>query len=166
VIGALRRETEAARSLIANVKALVGDDEDVVASTVEGETNLLEAIGDAMARLAELNGLMDGVAGMIASLKARGERFERQRDLIRDAIALAMETAEVRKLELPMATLSLKSTPQKVEITDESAIPSEFWKPQEPKLDRRGLLTALKAGEQIKGAVLSNGGSSLQVRMQ
>jgi hypothetical protein len=47
---------------------------------------------------------------------------------------------------------------------DESHIPEAFWKPQQPKLDRRALLAALKAGEVIRGAALDNGGTALSVR--
>lgn len=165
VIHALHEETIAATSLLESLRTLIGDDEDMQATAVEGETNLHEAINNAMTRLAELNGLMNGIAGMMADLKDRGERLERQRDNIRTAIAVAMEAAGMKRHEGPLATLTLKAVPPKVEIVDEADIPAAFWKPQDPKLDKAGLLKALKDGQQITGATLSNGGVTLQVKM-
>ena len=49
-------------------------------------------------------------------------------------------------------------------IEDEEGIPASYWKPQPPKLDRRGLLAALTAGQAVPGAHLGNGGVTLVVR--
>ena len=159
----LHQQTVLAREIIAQTKSLVGDDEEMQATAVEGETELGEAIESAVKRLAELNALMDAVAGMMADLKDRGERFERQRDNLRELIAVALELTEMRRLELPLATVALKRVPPKVEVIAEADIPSKFWKPQEPKLDRKALAAALKDGETVPGATLSNGGSTVQV---
>ena len=54
--------------------------------------------------------------------------------------------------------------PPKAEIVDESMIPSKFWKPSDPKLDRKAVLEALKAKEDVPSATLSNGSETLMVR--
>lgn len=165
VISDLRSETMAATALIEQLRDLVEDDDlDIIANTIEGETNLHVAIEKAFGRLAELNGLMDAIAGMMAGLKDRGERFEKQRDRIREMIAVAMEVGQITRLETPLGTLSLKAVPPSVQVVDEASIPSRFWKQQDPKLDKRALLSALKADEAVPGATLSNGGSTIQVR--
>ena len=51
-----------------------------------------------------------------------------------------------------------------LEVVEESKIPAAYWKPQPPKLDRQGLLTALKAGTAIEGAVLEPPRLQLSVR--
>ncbi len=43
-----------------------------------------------------------------------------------------------------------------VEIQDTKLIPEKYLKYQEPEIDRAGIKKALKAGEEIKGAVLVN----------
>ena len=48
----------------------------------------------------------------------------------------------------------------------EALIPAKFWKPQDPKLDRAAVAEALKAGETVPGASLSNGGLSLSIRVK
>lgn len=164
IVCALREQTSAAQALIEQMRDLVGDDDDMIATAIEGETDIHEAIAKAFARLAELKALMAGIDGMVLDLRARGDRFGKQSELIRDAIRLAMETAELRKIELPLGTISLKAVPPKAEIVDESAIPSRFWKTQEPKLDRKAVLDALKAKETVEGAMLSNGSQTIMVK--
>ena len=44
------------------------------------------------------------------------------------------------------------------------AVPEEFWKPQPPKLDRQGLISALTAGRDIPGAILGNPPMTISVR--
>jgi hypothetical protein len=50
-------------------------------------------------------------------------------------------------------------------IVDEAAIPADFWKPSDPKLDKKAVGEALKAGREVAGAMMSNGGETLQVRV-
>ncbi len=49
-------------------------------------------------------------------------------------------------------------------LVDEGQVPDDFWRPQPPKLDRQGLISALKAGREVPGAVLGNGGMTISVR--
>lgn len=158
-------EADAARAILANMADLLGDDADLIASTVEGETNLHEAIKRAVARVVEINGMMDGIASMIANLKDRGDRLEAQRDRLRSLIGVAMESGQIKRIEAGLATISLRAVPPKVEIVNEAEIPTRFWKPQDPKLDRKAVLDALKAKETIPGATLSNGGVTVTIKV-
>lgn len=160
----LALEGDAARSLLANIRDVIADDEDMVLTAVEGETSLIETITQAVARLAELDGHTEALNIQIKALTERKSRFEAQHDRIKAAIAVAMQQAELRKLELPAATLTIKAVPPKADITDEALIPSKFWKPQDPKLDRKAVLDALKAKEDVPGARLTNGGETLSLR--
>jgi hypothetical protein len=45
-------------------------------------------------------------------------------------------------------------------------VPPEFWVEQRPRLDRQGLLAAVKAGREVPGAVLANPELTLAVRSQ
>ncbi len=164
VVHALAVETSNARNLLADMRDLLGDDADLIATTIEGETELTEVASKALGRILELNGMMDGIAGMMASLKDRGERLEQQRNNLRTLLGVAMETGCIKKLETPLATASLRAVPPKAEIIDEAAIPARFWKPQEPKLDKKAVLDALKAKEPVPGATLSNGGMTVSIK--
>ncbi len=161
----LATETAKARAILENMRDLLGDDADLMATTIEGETEIAEAISKAIGRILELNGMMDGIVNMIASLKDRGERLEKQRDNLRALVGVAMETGNFKRFETPLATASLRAVPPKAEIIDESAIPAKFWKPQEPKLDKRAVLDALKDKQAVPGAMLSNGGMTVSLKV-
>ena len=161
---ALRNQGEAARALLLNIRDVVGDDEELIDTAVEGETDLKDVISAAVDRLDELNGHQESLDARIEALKARRNRFEGQAERIKAAIHVAMGQAELRKLELPQATIGVRAVPPKAEIIDESMIPSKFWKPSDPKLDRKAVLDALKAKEDVPGATLSNDSETISIR--
>jgi hypothetical protein len=161
----LFRETQAAKTLRAQLAdILTGDDDDVLADMVEGETNLHEAIGNAIELLAGDSAAVVGIDDLIAKLTKRRDRFALRIDHTRTALSVALEQAGRKSFEHPVATLSLKVVPPSVTVTDEAAIPSKFWKSPPPKLDKKAVLAALKDKQEIQGAQLSNGGQTLQVR--
>ena len=162
----LNREAEAAASLIASMKDVLAGDDDLTSDTIEGETNLVEAINHAVARLAEIDAHNDAIKTQISNLKKRSDRFDAQAERLRAAVTLAMEMATLKKLELPIATVSLRSVPPKVIIASEADVPSTFWKQPDPVLDKKAIMEALKAKTPVPGAELSNGGMSIQVRFQ
>lgn len=163
VIRDLHVESEAARSLLLNLRDILSDDEDASADAIEGETNLLEAIDGALARLLDLEDHAEAIKARIDDLKARKARFDQQSEMIRAALSTAIGMAGLKKVERPEATLSLRAVAPSVVVIEEADIPSEFFEPQPPKLDKRALLAALKEKRQVPGAELSNGGESLSV---
>lgn len=160
----LTQEAEAARSLLLNIRDVIGDDEDAAADAIEGETNFKEACAAAVERLAELDAHDAALQAHIEKMRARRARLEGQADCIRAALSAAMAQAGIKKLELPTATLSRRPVSPGLVVTDEAEIPAEFWKRGDPKLDRKGLLEAIKSGRIIQGATLSNGGETISIR--
>lgn len=68
----LKRETQAAKVLLAQLADIIGDDEQAKTDTIEGETNLLEAISNAIELLMEDSAAIVGLDDMIKRL-TRGE---------------------------------------------------------------------------------------------
>lgn len=165
IVRSLNVEAEAAQSLLANIRDVIGDDSEMALNAVEGETDLIEIIRGAVARINLLEGFAGSITEHVKELGARQERFKRQAEMLRQAVVVAMGMADLKKIELPGATLSRKTVPPKAEIINDADIPSKFWKPSEPKLDRKAVLEALKAKEEVPGAVLSNGGETLAIRV-
>jgi hypothetical protein len=97
-------------------------------------------------------------------MQERLSRIEGRADKKRTLVASVMERADLRKITDPEFTASLRATPAPLVVTAEGEIPSTYWKPQAPKLDRGSLLAALKAGESVPGATLGNGGVTIAVR--
>lgn len=160
----LHLEMEAAQRLKEKLIATYGADSDLLRDMVEAETSLHEAIGRASLELAAVEGEKEGVEIAIAKLKARLTRHCERAEGIREAIQAAMETAELTSLKTPAATLSIRPSPPSVEITDQAALPAIFLKQPPPTVDKKAISAALKSGEAIPGAVLSNQPPALSVR--
>lgn len=162
----LHREIRAAAALKDALKATIGEDDETLRDMIEGETQLHEMIERVVLSIDEDGMLVTGLKSRIVELIERQKRIEDRISSKRAMIEQAMVIGEVQKLERPCFTLSLRSTPAKSNIEDESAIPSKFWTPQAPKLDRSAVLAALKDGEIVPGVTLSNGGIAVQIRMK
>ena len=75
-----------------------------------------------------------------------------------------MNEVGLKKLEQPDFTASARSGSPALVVTSEQAIPSDYWVPQPPKLDRQGLTSDLKRGKEVPGACLGNANPVLMVR--
>ena len=160
----LYRETEAAKVLLAQMADIIGDDEQLAADTVEGETSLNEAIDAAVQQMIDDKAAIDGLDAMIKRLTERRERIKARMDTMKTALTVAMEQAGRKKFDHGAVTISIRATPASAIITDEAALPSRFFKAQDPKLDKRAVLDALKAKESVPGASLSNGGQTIALK--
>lgn len=141
-------------------------DEQTLADTLEGATNLKEALAALLRSALEDEGLAKGLRTLLEAMKSRLFRLEGRAVSKRIVVLEAMQKADIRKFIEPDFTASLRMAPPSVLVLNEAEIPAEFLVPQPPKIDRRGLLQALSGGESIPGAVLSNGHQTLSVRMQ
>ena len=139
-------------------------DDETVQDTVEGATDLLEAIGAAIAEIDECEMMAVGLATKEGEFRARKARCERRIETLRGLIEQAMLVADMLSIKLTTATLTVKNVPPKPLVTDEAVVPARFWKQPDPILDKKALNEAIKAGEDIPGATLTNGGTSLQIR--
>lgn len=163
-VAELSREADAASALVEHLRTLMAADDDTIEDAIEGETNLKEALSKALARVGECEALADAIKAQADALSARKRRLEAQAETIRAAIIAALGTAGVRKLELPAATLSLTAVKPSLVVTDEAAIPTQYFKRADPTIDKRALLSSLKDGQTIPGAELSNGGETVAIR--
>ena len=93
-----------------------------------------------------------------------GRQMSRGAAKKRSLVTSVMERAHVMRLVEADFTASLRATQSPLILTDEANIPSDYWRPQPPRLDRQGLIRALKAGHTIEGATLGNGGLTISVR--
>jgi predicted RNA-binding protein len=139
-------------------------DEATLRDTLEGISSLPEALA-AVVR-SYLDDLMIAAAlGMrIGDMQERLARIEARVEKKRVTITGVMEKGDIRKLEQPDFTASLRAVPPGLVVADEKLIPEDYWRPQPAKLDKRGLLTALNGGASIPGVGLGNSGTTLSVR--
>jgi hypothetical protein len=146
----LRKESEAARLLLAGLAEMgLEDDDQLLGDAVEGETDLIEATAAALDGIDEDEVLVAGIEEKLRQLadrkKAAKERIGRRRGLIEQAMAIAWADQPLR---LPSATLSLSRRQREIVITEEADVPATFWIPQPPpppKLDKKTLRDQLRA---------------------
>lgn len=150
--------------LLARFGDALADDEQALIDTLDGVSDF---DGQALAVLRSAEDdemLVTGIKERIEQLRARAERLTARAAAKREAVLLAMVETGRKKIEAPDCTVSVRATPASVVITDETAIPDDYLKPQPPKVDKAAIRDALKQGASIPGAMLSNGGQSLGIR--
>lgn len=159
----MHNELRAAEVLKASLADALALDADLLLDTIEGETGLLETL-DAilLAELADAANI-EALDAAIGTLKARQQRIEVRQATRRALIEQAMMLLERKKLERPGATITMAERAPSVKVDDESAIPSRFFTTK-PVLDKKALNEAVKAGEDVPGASLTNGSVSLTIR--
>lgn len=70
----------------------------------------------------------------------------------------------MKTMKLPTATLTVSTVAPRPVISDESAVPADYWRQPDPVLDKTRINVAVKAGDAIPGVTMSNGGHKLQIR--
>ena len=139
-------------------------DEATLRDTVAGLTNLPEMLAAVVRSHLDDKSLVTALRARTADMLERLSRFEARAEKKRQLVMSAMERADLKKLTEPDFTLSLRRTQAPLVIVDEQAIPEGFWVPQPARLDRQGLIRALKAGREITGAILGNSAMTLALR--
>lgn len=141
------------------------EDEILRADSIEAETEAFDFLANIVRRIEDTTALEDGANARIKELSERKTRFERRTEALRALAFKVMQTAEIRKAELPCATLSLRNGTQKVVITDETSLPADCLKTTVVP-DRTTIKELLKDGREIPGAFLSNGEETLSIRVK
>ena len=108
--------------------------------------------------------LAGGLSTRLTDMKARLERLETRAERKRQLALRVMGEAEIQKLTRIDFTASLKQGAPTLDVVDEAKVPAAYWKPQPAKLDRQGLLAALKAGSAIEGVAIAAPQMQLSVR--
>jgi hypothetical protein len=158
------REMAALEAIKASIAAEIEGDPEFLLDVAEGETNLLEAL-DALIE-ADLfdDSMLEGISVAEHALAYRKQRFETRRRTRRAIMERALVLLDQKRLERPAATLTLTERAPKVEIDDESALPSRFFRTPDPVVDKKAIKQALDADEEVPGAHMSNSFISLTVR--
>src|SRR5262245_2131129 len=139
-------------------------DEKTLFDTLDGATNLDEAIVAVIRSGLDDEALAKALRARIENMRQRLNRIELTAEAKREAALNAMERADMIKLTAPDFTASIRINPPSLLITSEAEIPQDFWVPRPPKLNKKGLLDAINSGWGVPGATLSNSKISLTIR--
>ena len=139
-------------------------DEQTLADTVEGLTDLHEILTAIIrAALTDL-ALATGLEGRIGEMQARRDRLQDRASKRRQIAKDVMVELDLKKLAAPDFTASIRPGTPALMVIDEAAVPRIYWELREPRLNRQGLAADLKQGAEIAGVALSNPEPVLSVR--
>ena len=139
-------------------------DEQTLADTVEGLTDLHEILAALVRAALADEALANGLKGRIADMQDRLDRLQNSAGKRRQIAKEAMIELDIKKITAPDFTVSIRPGMPSLLIIDEKAVPTIYWQPVAPKLKRQELLSELKQGSEITGVTLSNPEPVLSVR--
>jgi len=126
-------------------------DEQTLADTVEGLTDLHEIVIAIIRSALADEALSAALRCRIADMQGRLNRLQDR-------------ASKRRQITAPDFTVSIRPGTPSLMVIDEAAVPSIYWRPSEPHLNRQELLSELKEGAEIEGVALSNPEPVLSVR--
>ncbi len=115
---------------------LCGDDEQLFADMMEGETDIDRIVLRIHEQLAQDEEMLAGIKERQAAIAERKKRIETRRDNAKALIGKALRIARLPKLELPEVTYSVRDGKPKLEVVDPLAVPERFAIPR-PTPDKR-----------------------------
>jgi Gp157 protein len=144
----------------------LADDEILRADMIEGATDLQGFLTMLVGKAKDAQDLRDGSRKQLDDLKARRARLERQYEGLRALIRETLEIANLRKVVMPIATLSLSAgSPKLVGMLDATYLPDDLCKiTREP--DKEKIKQALLDGGTVPGVSLSNSEPVLSIHVK
>lgn len=143
----------------------LAEDEILNHDMIEGSTNVLDLLKVLEGERREAVRQMAGLRTLITQDELRLERFERREQRLRELAFVVMQACNLRKVDLPEATYSIRPSPPKVIITAATIdeLPEAYIRvKKEP--DKVAIKAALQSGDKVTGAALSNQPDTLMIR--
>ena len=139
-------------------------DDETVADTLEGITDLQEMIAAVIRSALVDEALHAGLRFRVDDMKERLSRLELRAAKKRQLALEALIEVGLTKLEQPDFTASTRAGSPALVVIAEDRIPETYWRPQPAKLDRQAILGEIKRGVEIPGTQMSNPAPVLMVR--
>ena len=140
----------------------LAEDEDLRADMMEGSTDLHAVMERLLNEEREADELVEAAKERMDKIAARRAMLRLRQQSLRDVMMSIMQQADLRKLKLPEATISITRRGPAVQIIDEELIPEQFFR-FKMEVSKTALKEALSNGEIIPGAVLDNGGETIRI---
>lgn len=141
-------------------------DEETLRDTLEGISSLPDLIEAIIRASLEDGAFVEALKSRIGEMQERLSRLRARQEAKRTLVLWAMEKASLERHQASDFSLFLRTSPPRLEISDQEKIPGEFFVPQPSKIDRTALSAALKRGDPIDGAHLAPSARGLTVRVR
>lgn len=139
-------------------------DEQTLADTMESLHYEIEEKADGYAKIIQsLKAQVEGLKGEIERLQNRKRTIENNIEGMKHNLEESMRTIGKLKFKTDLFSFGIQKNPASVNIIDESKIPKEYLIPQEPKIDKKGIIDFVKEHGNTEYAELTQG-ESLRIR--
>lgn len=136
-------------------------DEQAVLDTLEAEAYPLEVKAQNTAyAIKNLEATAEAIKAAEKEMADRRKAIEKRAANLREYTKTCMEIAGVSKIECPHFALTIKKNPSGVEIFEQTLVPAKFLRtpePPPPSIDKKAVADAIKGGEEVPGAMLTQG---------
>ena len=144
-----------------NELTLYGISKEMIAMEELWEMAIDEETGE-VKDAALLEELQQGIETTLMEKSADIVKYYKNRDSLiesfKNYIKMCMEKMGVKKIETSNGNISLRKTPESVELIDEEIIPEKFKTTvQLEKISKTDIKKALQEGEEVPGATLKRG---------
>lgn len=126
---------------------------------------LLDEISDSIEeKCLNIARLVKNMSAESEAIKAEEKRLAARRNAIDNRVQSlkeyaqgALELAGIEKCKDDLFAVALQNSPPSLRVIDPKKIPEMYWNTPEPELDKKGLLSDIKAGAVVDGAELQQG---------
>lgn len=134
-------------------------DPQMLLDTLEGLQGDIEAKSRSVAMvIRNLESFADQVDEAAAQMSMRAKKVRERAAGIRTYLKTSMQVTGITKISCAEFTIALRKNPARADIIDEAAIPDAYreWpEPPPPRINRKAVLDALKAGTPVPGAQMA-----------
>lgn len=141
-------------------------DDEAVKNTLEMVQDDFNSKAIAIIKLAEnMDAGTSAIDAEIERLKSRKQVIVNRKQQLRDYLLHNMEASGIQKIECPLFTATLRKGIESVEIEDQSKLPDEFVTVEVvTKPDKNAIKAALKSGQEVSGASLKRGATTIIIK--
>lgn len=149
-----------------HLKLMAVEDEELIADTFEGQTDIYECMDWLLRKIANEATMQEAIAARMTALQKRKLSASTREASWRSILQKAMEATGLKTVKRPEATITLAPKPIGLEVIQEELIPDDYFVIETiRKLDKKKLKEALvDHGLVVAGVTLDNGGISLRIR--
>lgn len=146
---------------------MLGEDFDTETffDTLDGETDVMDIIGRLIRDREEAKAHAEAAKSLANEYVARARRLNDRASAIATVLGTVLDATGQRKVTHPLGTVSRTAGRMSLNITDETAIPSQLTVTT-VKPDTAAIKAQLEAGETVPGAELVRGADGVTVRIK
>jgi hypothetical protein len=130
-------------------------DQDVLIDTLD---SIVESVEEKAENIAKMIRTFEAEVKVIKAeeerLAAKRKTHENKVIYLKKYLFEQLEAMGIQKIKRPLFTISIQNNPPSVDVINPDEIPSHLWNHPEPVLDKKRILSLLKAGDEIPGAAM------------